>query len=228
MNTTAAKLGFYSAIIAFIGALGYSIAQIMQVIGVLSFPLDAILIYGLSLVIAAPFMLSMVSLHYTVPKKKKVWSHAALLFAVMYVMYVTLNYVVQLATVIPASLRGTLQAIRVLDQTPHSLFWDVDGLGYICMGIATLLAVPVFEKIGLQRWVRGFFLANAFMTPVIATIYFYPVFSSALLLIGFPWVITCSGSLLLLALYFKKQLRMKKENTSTASFPVRKPVEQAY
>ncbi|MGN6567102.1 MAG: hypothetical protein ACTHJ0_04070 [Flavipsychrobacter sp.] len=226
MNTAVAKLGFYSALLSFIGAAGYSIAQLLQVTGALRFPLDAILIYGFSLSIAGPFMLSMLSLHYTAPNKKRIWSHAALLFSVMYVIYVTLNYVVQLATVIPATLRGTLPAIRVLDQTPHSLFWDVDGLGYICMGIATLVAVPVFEKRGWQRWVRGFFLANALMTPVIATVYFYPVFSTALLLIGLPWVITCPGSLLLLTLFFKEKLRVKEE--AAASLPARTTLEQAY
>jgi hypothetical protein len=31
-----------------------------------------------------------------------------------------------------------LSAGRILDQTPHSLFWDIDELGYIFMGLATL------------------------------------------------------------------------------------------
>lgn len=41
---------------------------------------------------------------------------------------------VQLATVIPAKLGGTSEAIRILEQTPHSLFWNFDALGYISMG----------------------------------------------------------------------------------------------
>jgi hypothetical protein len=44
--------------------------------------------------------------------KKKIWSHAALLFAVMYAVYVSLNYVVQLATVIPFSLQGALDSSK--------------------------------------------------------------------------------------------------------------------
>jgi hypothetical protein len=50
-----------------------------------------------------------------------------------------------------------------------------------------------------------FLLANALMTPVIATIYFYPTFSITLLLFGLPWAITAPGSMLLLALFFRKQ-----------------------
>jgi hypothetical protein len=49
-----------------------------------------------------------------------------------------MNYTVQLATVIPATMQHKLDEVRVLEQTPHSLFWDLDALGYICMGLATL------------------------------------------------------------------------------------------
>jgi hypothetical protein len=199
-------IGFWAALVAFAASVGFDVAQILQVVGFVTFPLDAILIYGFSLGIPIPFILAMLALHYSVPNDKKIWTHAALLFTVMYALYVTLNYVVQLATVIPASLQGTLAEIRVLDQTPHSLFWDVDALGYIFMGIATLFAVPVFAKQGWERWVRWFFLANFLFTPVVALVYFYPTFSTTLLLLASPWMITASGSLFVLALFFKRHV----------------------
>src|SRR6266567_3316205 len=108
--------GFWSALVAFVAAVGFSVALVLQVVGVLVFPWDGILIFGFSLGTAPPFMLAILALHYTVPNEKKIWSHAALLFAVIYTVYVTLNYVVQLATVIPFSLRGALDEIRVLNQ----------------------------------------------------------------------------------------------------------------
>lgn len=206
MNNSTVKLGFYSALIAFIASVGYDVAQILQLVGYFKFPLDVILIFGFSLLIPIPFILAMLALHYSVSDNKKIWTHAALLFTVMYATYVTLNYVVQLATVIPMTLRGALDEVRILDQTPHSLFWDIDALGYIFMGLATLFAVPVFAKKGLELWVRRFFLANALITPVIALVYFYPTFSITLLLLGSPWMITASGSMLLLALYFKQKI----------------------
>lgn len=202
MQKSVYTFGFWSALVAFVTAVGYGVAQILQVGGVLVFPWDGILIYLFSLGIATPFMLALLALHYTVPNAKKIWSHAALLFAVMYALYVTLNYVVQLATVIPFSLRGASDEIRVLNQTPHSLFWDVDALGYIFLGLATLFAFPVFAKYGVQRWLRGFFLAHSLMTPLIAVVYFYPTFSYGLLLLASPWLITLPGALLLLTVYF--------------------------
>ena len=79
----------------------------------------------------------MLALHYVTPIDKKFSSHAALIFSIIYAVFVTANYVVQLATVIPEKLRGNLSAISVLDQTPHSMFWDFDALGYIFIGLAT-------------------------------------------------------------------------------------------
>src|ERR1041384_2729185 len=198
------KVGFWSALIASVGACGYSVVQVLQVVGAIVRPWDGILIFGFSLLIATPFMLAMLALHYSTPTEKRFWSHAALLLTVVYVVHVTLNYVVQLAVVIPAL--QPRASLDVLDQTPHSLCWTLDALGYIFMGLAMLFAFPVFEKQGLQNWLRWFFLANALMTPVIAIIYFYPTFSITLLLIGLPWIITAPGSILLLTVCFRRKL----------------------
>jgi hypothetical protein len=127
---------------------------------------------------------------------------------VLYVVFVTANYVVQLATVIPATLTGTADGIALLKQTPHSLFWDFDAAGYIFMGFATLCAVPVFNKQGTQKWARYvFFIHGAVVTPLIAFVYFYPGFSETLLLIGIPWAITAPLCMLLLALVFRENYR---------------------
>ena len=124
-------------------------------------------------------------------------------------MFVTANYVVQLATVIPMKLKGDAAEIRLLEQTPHSLFWDFDALGYIFMGLATLIAIPVFEKHGFQKWVRISFIANALATPLITIVYFYPEFSEKVLVLGFPWGITAPLAMLLLAIMFKKNYSVK-------------------
>jgi hypothetical protein len=200
MHKIVYTFGFWSALVAFVAAVGFSVALVLQVGGMLVFPWDGILIFGFSLGIATPFLLAILALHYTVPNEKKIWSHAALLFAVIYTVYVTLNYVVQLGTVIPMT--APADEIHFLNQTPHSLLWDADGLGYIFMGLATLIAFPVFTKHGVQRWLRGFFLANGLITPLVAVYYFYPNNSNGLLLVDSPWAITVPGSVLLLAFFF--------------------------
>ena len=198
------KVGFWSGLTAFFFTISYCIVQILQVTGVLHFPLDGILIYGTSLCIVIPFVLEILAFFYITPKEKKFWSHASLVFTILYAVFVTANYVVQLAMVIPAKLNGTADSISVLDQTPHSLFWNFDALGYIFMGLATFVAIPALQKTGFQKWVRISFIANALVTPLIAIVYFYPTFSETLLILGYPWAITAPMCMLLLAITLNK------------------------
>ena len=204
VDGTINKIGFWSGLIAFAATTAYVIVQLLQIMDVFHYPLDEILIYSTSLCIVVPFILEMLALHYAIPEGKKFWSHAALVFSIIYSMFVTANYVVQLTTVIPMKLKGAGNEIRILEQTPHSLFWDFDAVGYIFMGLAMLMALPVFEKNGFQKWVRISFLANALVTPLIAFVYFYHTYSEKLLFLGFPWGITAPLAMLMLALMFKK------------------------
>lgn len=211
MNIAINKIGYWSGLIASAAAFAYVIVQLLQVADVLHFPLDEILIYATSLCIVIPFMLEILALHYTISNTKKIWTHAAVIFSVIYAVFVMSNYVVQLATVIPGKLKNTASQIYILEQTPHSLFWDFDAIGYIFMGLAMLIAVPAFEKHGFQKWVRLAFLANAVVTPLIAFVYFYPTYSNRLLFLAFPWGITAPFAMLMLALLFKKNNKLTHE-----------------
>jgi hypothetical protein len=205
MNKTIYKIGYRSGLFAFGAATAFVIVQLLQLARVFSSPLDEVLIYSTSLCIVIPFVLEMLALHYAAPDEKKFWSHAALIFTILYAVFVSANYIVQLATVIPMKMKGYSDEVRILEQTPHSLFWDFDAMGYIFMGLATFAAVPVFEKQGFQNYVRISFIANALATPLIAIVYFYPEFSERLLILGFPWGITAPLSMLLLAMLFRKK-----------------------
>jgi hypothetical protein len=199
------NVGYWSGLAAFTSTVAYDLVQILQVAGMLRFPADEILIYGTSLLIVVPFILEMLALHHLTPPGKQFWTHAALIFTIIYAVFVSANYVVQLATVIPAKLRGASEAIRVLEQTPHSLFWDYDAVGYVAMGLACLLAIPAVNSVGFERWVRRSLIAHALVTPLISIVYFYPTFSSKLLFLGFPWAITAPLFMLMLALMLRKR-----------------------
>lgn len=198
-------IGFWSGIIACTATVSFFIVQLLQLFRVLTFPRDEVLIYATSLCIVIPFVIEMLALHYITPPEKRFWTHGALLFTTLYAVFVTANYVVQLATVIPLKIKGSGAEVRILEQTPHSLFWNFDALGYIFMGIAMLFAVPAFKKSGVQQPARIAFLANGLVTPLIAFVYFYPTYSENLLLVGLPWAITAPLAMLLLALRFKKE-----------------------
>ncbi len=123
-----------------------------------------------------PVLVAMLALHATTPERLRFWSSAAVAFTIVYTTYNTLNYVVQLVTVLPAGYSwtfedqaGTQGPLSLLNQTPHSRFWDVDGLGYLFLNLATVFAIPLFARTGPDRWVRWFFIANGPITPLFAT-----------------------------------------------------------
>ena len=205
MARSIGNVGYWSGLAAVASTVAYSLVQILQVAGTLRFPADEILIYGTSLCIVVPFILEMLALHHLTPPGKQFWTHASLIFTIIYAVFVIANYVVQLATVIPAKLRDESGAIRVLEQTPHSMFWNYDAVGYIAMGVACLLAVPAVNGVGFERWVRRSLIAHALMTPLISVVYFYPTFSIKLLFLGFPWAITAPLFMLMLALMLRRR-----------------------
>lgn len=205
MARTINEVGYWAGLAAFTSTVAYDVVQILQIVGRLRFPLDEILIYGASLCIVVPFLLEILALHHLTSQDKRFWTHASVLFATIYAVFVTANYVVQLATVIPAKLQGAAENIHVLEQTPHSLFWDYDAIGYIAMGLATLVAVPALSKVGFERWVRLSLIANSLVTPLISIVYFYPRYSPKLLFLGFPWAITAPLFMLMLALLLRKR-----------------------
>jgi hypothetical protein len=218
-----AIVGYFAGLAAFAATLAYVVAQLLQVAGFVSFPLDEILIYGTSLCIVVPFVLLMLSLHYSTSADKQFWTHSALIFAIVYAVFVTPNYVVQLATVIPSKLRGDSESVLLLDQTPHSLFWNFDAIGYISMGLTTLLAVPALGRTGFERWVRWSFIAHALVTPLITIVYFYPTFTQTLLFVGFPWAITAPLFMLLLALMLRKRQSVLQRDPLGSASAARRP-----
>jgi heme/copper-type cytochrome/quinol oxidase subunit 4 len=202
---TISEVGYWSGLAAFAATAGYDVVQILQIAGVLRFPLDEILIYGTSLCIVVPFILEMLAFHHLTARDKQFWTHASLIFTSIYAVFVSANYVVQLATVLPAKLAGTIADIRLLEQTPHSMFWDFDAVGYVSMGLATLVAVPALGSVGFERWVRLSLIANALVTPLICIVYFYPRYSPKLLVLGLPWAITAPLFMLMLAIMLRSR-----------------------
>ena len=191
------RIGFRAGLAAATATVAYDIVQILQVAGVLHFPADEILIFGTSLCIVVPFVLEILAFHYSSPVDTRFWTHAALIFTTIYAVFGTANYVVQLATVIPAKLRGVADAVRVLEQTPHSLLWDFDAIAYLMMGLAALFVIPALGDASVERRARLACMAHVAATVLSGIVYFYPTYSQKLLLIGFPWAVTAPLFMLL-------------------------------
>ena len=194
------RIGFRAGVAAFTATVAYDIVQMLQVAGVLHFPVDEILIFGTSLCIVVPFVFEMLALHHSRSGDQRFWTHAGLIFTTIYAVFGTANYVVQLTTVIPARLRGAANTVSVLEQTPHSLMWDFDAIAYLAMGVATLAIIPGLRKNGVEARVRLACMAHGAATVLAGIVYFSPTYSYRLLMLGFPWAITAPLFMLLLAL----------------------------
>ena len=196
-------IGLWSGLLACFFTLCYVVVQILQLQRVIPYPVDEALIYATSLSIVIPFLTQILALHYITAAKKRFWTHGAIIFTTMYAIFVMSNYVVQLATVLPMKLDGRAFEIKVLEQTPHSMFWNFDALGYILMGLAMLFAAPALGKSKIEKLARYTLLANALVTPLIAIVYFYPSYSETLLMLGYPWAVTAPLAMFSLAFVFR-------------------------
>lgn len=194
------RIGFRAGVAAGSATIAYDIVQILQVVGAVHFPLDEILIFGTSLCIVVPFVLEILALHYSRPIESRFWTHAGLIFTTMYAVFGAANYVIQLTTVIPAKLQGTIEAVRVLEQTPHSLLWDFDAIAYLAMGLTALLIVPALRNDGTERRVRLACIAHVVATVLSGVVYFHSTYSNKLLMLGLPWAITAPAFMFLLAI----------------------------
>ena len=199
------RIGFWAGVAAGSATVAYDIVQILQVVGLLHFPIDEILIFGTSLCIVVPFVLAILALHYSRAVESRFWTHAGLIFTTMYAVFGTANYVVQLTTVIPAKVRGAVDSVRVLEQTPHSLLWDFDAMAYLAMGLTTLLIIPALRTHGLEQRVRVACMMHVVATALSGIVYFHSTYSYKLLLLGFPWAITAPLFMFLLALALRAE-----------------------
>jgi hypothetical protein len=81
---TLGRIGFWSGLAAFTATVAYDVVQILQVLGVLHFPLDEIPIFGTSLCIVVPFVLEILALHCFRPTPHSLlWDFDALAYLAM-------------------------------------------------------------------------------------------------------------------------------------------------
>jgi len=214
---SAKALGFWSAVLATVFSLTYVVGQIAEWLGWLgseggpesaSTPLGLVVLLTPSLFLGPAFLVLAVSIHELASSDRRIWSHAAVVFATAYAVLIGVNYYVQLTLVAPRIAAGRTQGIEPFLFTPFDSFlYSVDILGYSFMSVATLFAARVFTGDGLQRVVRRFLTANGLLLPFLALqIYFHWMIWIAAL-----WAITFPGSTWALAVLFRRARTVASE-----------------
>lgn len=221
------SVGFWSAVLATVFSLAYSVAQIAEWLGWLgsrggpesssTVPALVVLLTP-SLLLGSAFLVLTVSIHQAAPPERRIWSHAAVAFATCYAVLISLVYFVQLTLVAPRLVRGQTEDIGVFLFVPFDSFlYAVDILGYSFMSVSTLFAAQVFGGRGLERWVRLLLTANGLLLPFIALQMYFP----PLIWIATPWAVTFPGSTWLLALLFHRARARARSRATGEKAPSR-------
>jgi hypothetical protein len=192
-------LGFWSAVAMVATYLIFLVGGIGAVSGTLTAPWDAYMPYGASILIAPAFVLLIVSVHSSASEAQRVWSQAAMAFAILYAAFVSLVYVTWLFVVEPHILAHTEGQVALLGTPAGSFLELVDGLGYTYMGLAACLAAPIFTGGRLAAWTRGVAIANGPAALLILGSYV-----SRWIPLGVPGTLLMLAYGVLLAIYFYK------------------------
>ena len=203
-------LGFWSAVLATAFSITYDVGQLAEWFGLLgsqggpessSTPLGIVVLLTPSLLLGSSFLVLVVSIHQLSPSDRKVWTHAAVAFATVYAVLISINYFVQLTWVAPRLAAGRTRGIEPFLFTPFDSFlYSVDILGYSFMSVATLFAARAFTGRGLERVVRLFLTANGLLLPFIAL----QMYVHRLIWIAALWAVTFPGSTWSLAILFRR------------------------
>jgi hypothetical protein len=203
-------VGFWSAVLATGCSIAYGIGQLAEWMGLIgsgggpesaSTPLGLVVLLTPSLFLGSSFLLLMVSVHQLSSPDRKVWSQAALAFATVYAVLISITYFVQLTWIAPRLAAGRTHGVEPFLFTPFDSFlYAVDILGYSFMSLATLFAAPVFTGKGLECVTRVFLTANGLLLPFIAL----QMYAHGMIWIAALWGVTFPGATWSLAILFRR------------------------
>lgn len=148
----ASSVGFVSACLAFVEVMAYVVAVAAPGGEPAGF---------FAAVLMTPTLLTMfVSLHYSVPLRKRLWTHLALSFAVLYAGLCGVSYFVQLAFVRLNMIGVGADLMRLYAFAPGSPLYAQDVLGFFFLSLAALAAVPALPDDRVPRRLRALLMAH--------------------------------------------------------------------
>ncbi len=210
LSPSTKAVGYWSAVFATVFSITYVLGQLAEWLGWLgsaggpesaSTPLGLVILLTPSLFLGPSFLLVAVSIHELASPDRKIWSHAAVVFATAYTVLISINYFVQLAWVAPRLAAGRTAGIEPFLFVPFDSFlYAVDILGYSFMSVATLFAAMVFTGRGAQKVARWFLISNGLLLPFIALQMYWP----GLIWIAALWAVTFPGAMWSVAVVFRR------------------------
>ncbi len=178
MSAVVSRLGFWSAVLTAVFAAAFFLAGFLTpprsgpfapaanivlypYTNVAAFiPNDYLWLYP-GILLALIFIVLVVCIHSYAPSDRKIFSHIALSFAVIYATIILIDYFIQFTVVIPSILTGETAGLTLFTQyNPHGFFIALETLGYSMMSGAFLFVAAVFAGGKLERALRWIFIAG--------------------------------------------------------------------
>ena len=207
---SAKVLGFWSAVLATIFSLAYVVGQLAEWAGLMgsgggaenaSTPLGLVVLLTPSLFLAPAFLVMILAVKEIATADRRIFGNAAVAFASIYAVMVSINYFVQLTWVAPRLASGRIDGIEPFLFEPFDSFlYSVDILGYSFMSVACLFAARVFRGPGLERKIRTFLTATGLLLPFIAL----QMYAHWMIWIAALWAVTFPAATCLLAVFFMR------------------------
>ena len=198
ISSSTKSVGFWSAALATIFSITNVIGQIAEWLGWLgsgggpessSTPVGLVVLLTPSLFLGSSFLVLAVSILKVASSDREIWGHAAVVFATVYTVLISINYFVQLTWVTPRLAAGRTAGMEQFLFVPFDSFlYSVDILGYSFMSLSTLFAAMVFTGKGIERVARRFLMANGLLLPFIALqmYWHWMIWIAALWAVTFP------------------------------------------
>jgi hypothetical protein len=220
-NNTLQQIGFWSAILAAVTELWFSIAfGLYQPIlyapwhGMQAYadnfkvePFIAWIIPCFLLTIC--FLTMMVSLHASISDEKKIWSLLAVVFAIAYTTIISTLYYIQAVVVVHNLVRHSTDALTLwifAPPYPNSFPGALEGIGYLFMCLSLISASRLFSGDKLSKWISRSFLFSGLTGFVIFTNPLYPLTTIIVLIVAAANAIILFGALSLTSIWFKRSL----------------------
>ena len=188
MNSS--QIGSLSSLLALLFAVFYSLAQIATLLQLIPTPLDLIVMFIPSLLLAPCFVVTMAALYHRSSKHSRLLALIGLCFSLLYCGFACLVSFGQLAAILPLQLKHETVS-PLLRFEGASLMVAFDCLGYAFMSLAAVCAAFAHAE---RKWFYRSMLAHGLLAPVIVAAFFYPPLlpAGALWMITFPWAMVQS------------------------------------
>ncbi|OHD55416.1 MAG: hypothetical protein A2Y33_11505 [Spirochaetes bacterium GWF1_51_8] len=163
------RMGFWSSVFTAAMVFLFLVALIISIFN----PGLDYLCYIPCAVLPWSFTLMLISLHYSVPEKKRVFTLAGVISGAVYIVLCTAVYYIQLSVIQNNSLMLSNEILTPFVYTPGTPAFALDMLGYVFLCLGVLASSQVFGKDPLEKWLRramvinGLFAVPTFIYPLI-------------------------------------------------------------